>query len=250
MSIESRSDLSGMRTVGRAVGETLHALRLAVRPGVSTRQLDEVAARALRRRGARAVPAALLGFPGSCCVSVNEEAVHGVPGPRLLRAGDVVKLDVTAELAGYVADAAVTVVVPPAPAEALRLAAAAHAALAAALGAARAGRPLSAIGRAVENDVRRRGFHVLSELCGHGTGRTMWEPPSVPNVAMPGGETRAIRLSEGLVLAVEPIIAALPDRVVEATDGWTLRTRRGSLAAHAEHTIVVRRGRPLVLTAV
>jgi methionyl aminopeptidase len=246
MSIESEADLAGMRAVGRVVAETLRALRLAVGPGVTTAQLDEVAAASLRRRGARPVPAALLGFPGSCCVSVGDEAVHGVPGARALRPGDLVKLDVTAELGGYVADAAVSTVVPPGSAESLRLAACARAALARALAAARAGRPLSAIGRAVETEVRGRGFHVLAELCGHGTGRTMWEEPSVPNVELPLRQV----LREGLVLAIEPIIAAGRDHVVRAADGWTLRTARGSLAAHVEHTIVVRRGRPLVLTVI
>jgi methionyl aminopeptidase len=114
-----------------------------------------------------------------------------------------------------------------------------------ALQSARAGRPLSIIGRAVEREVRRRGFHVLRELCGHGTGRTMWEEPSVPNFELPGREV----LTEGLVLAVEPSVAVRRERLVQAADGWTLRTRGGSLTAHVEHTIVVRHGRPLVVTA-
>lgn len=212
---------------------------------MTTARLDALAAGVLRRRGARPVPATLLGFPGSCCLSVNDEAVHGVPGPRRLRPGDIVKIDVTAELSGYVADAATTVVLPPASRRAVSLAACSRSALAAALRSARAGRPLAGIGRAVEAEVRRCGFHVLRELSGHGTGRTLWEEPSVPNVAGPGGEI----LSEGLVLAIEPIISARPDRVVLAPDGWTLRTRAGSLAAHVEHTIVVRSSRPLVVTA-
>ncbi|HXM56182.1 MAG TPA: type I methionyl aminopeptidase [Candidatus Dormibacteraeota bacterium] len=245
MSIESPADLAGMCAVGRVVAETLRELRAAVRPGVTTAWLDGVAATALRGRRARPVPAVLLGFPGSCCLSVNDEAVHGVPGPRRLRAGDLVKIDVTAELDGYVADAAVSVVLPGATGRAQPLANAARAALVQALRAARAGRPLAGIGRAVEAEVRRRGFHVLSELGGHGTGRTMWEAPSVPNVDGAGGQL----LHDGLVLAIEPIIASRRDGVVQAPDGWTLRTRGGSLAAHVEHTVVVRHGRPLVVTA-
>jgi methionyl aminopeptidase len=246
MSIKSRADLAGMRAVGRVVGETLRELRQAVRPGVTTASLDELAARALRRRRARAAPAVAFGFPGSCCISVNDEAVHGVPGPRELRPGDLVKLDVTADLDGYVADSAITVAVPPVAERTSRLAECAEAALDRALNAARAGRPVSAIGRAVEREVSRRGFHVLSELRGHGTGRAIWENPSVPNIELPTSE----RLTEGLVIAIEPIIAAGPDRVVEQLDGWTLRTRAGSLAAHAEHTVVIRTGKPLILTAV
>jgi methionyl aminopeptidase len=245
MSIESRADLEGMRAVGRVVATTLRELRQAVRAGVTTSWLDNLAGRALRRHGARPAPAALIGFPGNCCISVNDEAVHGVPGRLVLRPGDLVKLDVTAALGGYVADAAVTAVVPPGSDEAGRLADCVTVALDRALDAARAGQLLSSIGRAVETEVTRRGFHVLSELGGHGTGRTMWEEPSVPNVETPLRDV----LREGLVLAIEPIVAARRDRVVEAPDGWTLRTRGRSLAAHAEHTIVVRRGRPLVLTA-
>jgi methionyl aminopeptidase len=245
VSIESEADLLGMRAVGRAVAECLRELRLALRPGVTTAELDAVGAAALRRRGARPAPAALLGFPASVCISVDDEAVHGIPGRGRIAPGDVVKLDVTAQLDGYVADAAVTVVVPPATPLAGRLAACASAALDRALDQARAGRPVAAIGRAVEREVGRRGFRVLAELCGHGTGRAIWERPTVPNVFVPSGE----RLREGLVLAVEPIIAAADDRVVGTGDGWTLRTRGGSLAAHVEHTIVIRRGRPLVLTA-
>ena len=246
MSIESPADLAGIRAAGLAVGETLRALSSAVRPGITTEDLGSRARAELRRRGATSVPVDLLGFPGWCCVSVNEEAVHGAPGPRILRPGDLVKLDVTAALKGYVADAAVTVVVPPASALAVRLAECARAALARALARARAGRPLSVIGRAVEGEVRRQGFHVLAELCGHGTGRTMWEEPSVPNVELPG----APALREGLVLAVEPIIAAGVDRVVTGPDGWALRTLGGHLTAHAEHTVVIRHGRPLIVTAV
>jgi methionyl aminopeptidase len=245
MSIESPADLAGMLAAGRAVGETLSELRRAAAPGVTTAALDGIAAAALRRRGARPVPAALLGFPGSCCLSVNDEAVHGVPGPRRLRPSDVLKIDVTAEVGGYVADAAITVVLPPAGRQATRLAGCARSALGRALQRARAGLPLSGIGRAVESEVRRSGFHVLRELAGHGTGRTLWEPPSVPNFEVPGTEL----LTDGLVLAVEPIVAAGRDRVIAAPDGWTLRTRTGTLAAHVEHTIVVRRGRPLIVTA-
>jgi methionyl aminopeptidase len=213
---------------------------------MTTAGLDELARAELQRRGATSVPADLLGFPGWCCVSVNDEAVHGAPGPRVLRSGDVVKLDVTAALNGYVADAAITVLVPPISRLAAQLAECARLALARALTSARAGRPLSVIGRAVEGEVRRHGFHVLAELCGHGTGRTMWEEPSVPNVELPGSPT----LEEGLVLAIEPIISAGRDRVVMAPDGWALRTHGGHLTAHVEHTVVIRRGRPLILTAV
>jgi len=178
-------------------------------------------------------------------VSVNDEAVHGIPGPRVLRAGDVVKLDVTADKDGFVADAARTVVVGEAPGPGRRLAECARAAFACALLAARAGNRTRDVGRAVQAEVRRRGFRVLPELAGHGVGRAVHEPPCVPNY----DEPRATDLlTEGLVLAVEPIITAGRGRVAAPTDGWTIRTADGSLAAHHEETIVVTRGLPIVVT--
>ena len=172
--------------------------------------------------------------------------MHGIPGERVLRDGDLVTLDVTAELDGYYADAAVSLPVGHAPALVRRLCAAAEAALARALATATAGSPLNGIGRAVSDEVGRRGFAVLGELCGHGIGRSLHEEPSVPNVYVPA---LSAPLTDGLVMTIEPIISAGSPHVRPDRDGWTIRTADGSLAAHAEHTIVVRHGRPLVLTA-
>jgi methionyl aminopeptidase len=172
--------------------------------------------------------------------------VHGIPGPRKLGPGDVVKLDVTLELDGYMADSAVTVVVPPVTPEARRLQRAARVAFNQGLAAARAGRRLSDVGRAVEATARREGAVVLRELTGHGIGRRLHEHPTVPNWADPAARDV---LREGLVIALEPMLASAPARVVEEPDGWTLRTHNRALTAHHEHTIVVRHGAPLVLTA-
>lgn len=246
MSIESRSDREGMVRAGSVVAETLAAMRAEARPGITTAALDLVARAALLRRGARSAPLVEYGFPGWSCISVNDEIVHGIPGARVLRPGDVVKLDVTAELGGYVADAALTVLLPPVSPEALRLARCARAAFSRAMGIARAGRKVAEIGRAVESEASRRGFHVVRELTGHGVGRKTHEPPAVPNVYSPF--TRGT-LTEGLVLAVEPLLAASPSRAVEDADGWTIRTGDGSIAVHHEHTIVIGRSGPEILTA-
>jgi methionyl aminopeptidase len=247
MSIGSERDLEGLRRAGRTVAELLRQLEAAVRPGIATAELDALCERLLAERGARHAPRHRYGFPGSICISVNDEAVHGVPGARVIRAGDLVKLDLVAEQDGYVADAAVTVAVPPASVAAQRLAACARRAFARALPEIRAGRRIAHVGRAIEREVRRAGFSVLRELCGHGVGRDVHEPPEVPNFADP--ENRGV-LGEGLVIAVEPIIAGGGScRVREAGDGWTLRTADGSLAAHHEHTLVVTRGAPILLTA-
>ncbi|HEX2224349.1 MAG TPA: type I methionyl aminopeptidase [Thermoanaerobaculia bacterium] len=250
MSIDSEKDLEGLRRIGRIVRLALEAMRKRVRPGVTTGELDEVGAEVLAKNGARSAPNLVYDFPRSICISVNDEAVHGIPGDRALAPGDVLKLDTTAEKDGYMADAAITVVVPPAPETARRLAACAQEAFFQAMKAARVGNRVNDIGRAVEAEVRRQGFSVLRDLSGHGIGRSIHEEPSVPNYYDPYSRHP---LTEGLVLAVEPIISAGTSarsaRTVTDADGWTVRTADGSLAAHFEHTIVITRGRPILLTA-
>jgi methionyl aminopeptidase len=217
-----------------------------VRPGITTAELDRAAARILARHGARSAPRITYGFPGAICISVDDEVVHGIPGPRRLRAGQLVKLDVTAELDGYYADAAISVGVGPVRPAVGRMVATASAALRQGLEAARPGEPVSAIGGAIEREVERRGCRVLRDLTGHGIGRTIHEPPTVPNHADPHASQP---LTEGLVIAVEPMIALGGGEVHLLDDGWTVATDDGSTAAHVEHTIVVTEGGPLVMTA-
>jgi methionyl aminopeptidase len=246
MSIDSAADWAGLREVGRIVRRTLVALERHARPGVTTAELDRIAARVFARHGARSAPAIVYGFPGTVLISVNDEVVHGVPGARRLAEGDLVKLDVTAEKNGYIADAARTVVLGRGPEVAHRLEACVRAAFDRGLEAARAGARVTAIGRAVEAEVRRRGFSVIRELAGHGVGRTIHEDPPVPNFEDPHQEDV---LEEGLVLTIEPIICAGAGQALHAEDGWTVRTKDGSLAAHHEHTIVITGDRPVLLTA-
>lgn len=246
MSIESEDDLIGLLRVGKVVGLTLREMEQHLRPGMTTAELDAVGARILARYGARSAPHLIYGFPGVNCISVNDEAVHGIPGTRVIRAGDMVKMDVTAELGGYIADAAVTVVILPVAALKRWLCVCAEAAFHKALGVARAGRAVNEIGRAVESEVQRHGFMVLRELNSHGVGRAIHEEPTVPNYY---DKRRTGRLSEGLVLTIEPIIATSTRWSATQDDGWTIKTADGSLSAHYEHTVVITRGRPIVLTA-
>ena len=245
MTIQSASDLAGLERAGHLVARTLAEMRGAVRPGITTAALDAIAARFARAAGARSAPQLAYDFPGFTCISVNDEIVHGIPGPRVLRGGDVVKLDVTLELDGYIADAAVTVLVPPAERTSRELQRCARQAFTSALRSARAGTTLADLGGAVEREVHRHGFAVLRELSGHGVGRRIHESPSVPNFRDPG--THGV-LTPGLVIALEPMVTPRPTRAVDAFDGWTLRTENGAHAAHHEHTIVIRNGAPLVIT--
>jgi methionyl aminopeptidase len=246
MSIESADDLAGMREVGRITTATLNALQQHVAANVTTAELDAIAAELLTRHGARSAPAVVYGFPGTVLISVNDEIVHGIPGPRRLEAGDLLSLDVTVEKDGYVADAARSVIVGAGSGVARRLIDAAELSLRAALRVARAGARVNEIGRAVQSEVRRHGFSVVRGLCGHGVGRTIHEPPEVPNIY---DRSQRDVLTEGLVLTIEPMISAGSAYPVQAEDGWTLRTRDGSLAAHCEHTLVITQGAPVILAA-
>jgi len=245
MSIESDEDWSGLRAVADVARQTLALLAREVRPGITTGALDSLAARFLRSRQARSAPAVVYGFPGTVLISINDEVVHGVPGQRRIHPGDLVSLDVTVELNGYVADAARSLVVAPGTNVAYRLVACARAAFEAALEVATAGTRVSEIGRAVQREVGRHGFSVVKGLAGHGVGRTIHEPPSVPNEWDP---TQPDMLTDGLVITIEPMVTVGSGRPVEDADGWTIRTRDRSLAAHYEDTLVITRGRPIVLT--
>ena len=245
MTIQSERDFQGVSRAGKVVALALREMEKAVGPGITTQEIDAVCAEVFVRHGARPAPNLVYGFPGVACISVNDEAVHGIPGFRVIQPGDLVKLDVTAELDGYFADAAVTVAVRTASATRRRLARCAESALRKGILAARAGRPLNAIGRAVETEVKRRGFSVIPTVAGHGVGRTIHEEPSVPNYDAPWLDEP---LEEGLVLAIEPVISGGSSRVHEDADGWTVKTSDGSPSAHFEHTVVITRHQPIVLT--
>ena len=246
MSIESHDDLDGVREAGRITTAVLDAMAHHLAEGITTAELDAVASEVLDQNGARSAPAMVYGFPGTVLISVNDEIVHGIPGRRVLRRGDLVSLDVTIEKNGYVADAARSVIVGQGSMQARQLVDAAESALRLALTVARAGMPVNEIGRAVEREVRRHGFSVVRGLCGHGVGRTIHEPPEVPNTY---DRFQRDVLTEGLVLTIEPMISAGSSYPVQGGDGWTLRTRDGSLAAHCEHTLVITRGEPMILAA-
>jgi methionyl aminopeptidase len=246
MSIRSHLELEKLCAIGRIVRMTLERTRAAVRPGVTTRELDEIGARTLAEHGAESAPPKVYGFPGALCISVNDEAIHGVPGDRMIREGDLVKLDLVAEKDGFFADAAVTVLVGEVGAQAKELARCAETAFHLAAREAVAGNRVYDIGRAVERETRRRGFQVMRDLCGHGVGRAIHEEPSVPNYH---DSRHRARLTEGLVITIEPIIAAGSGEGELQNDRWTIRTADGSLSAHYEHTLVITWGQPILLTA-
>ena len=246
MSINELEEMVGMRAAAAVVRCMLDAMKNEVRPGITTAELDEVGAGVMRQQGAQSAPALVYQFPGVSCISLNDEAVHGIPGERALQSGDLVKLDVTVEKDGFMADAAVTVPVGEVTEERRNLIACAESAFAKAMLVARAGFRVWEIGRAVEREVRRSGFSVIRDLAGHGIGRTIHEDPRVPNY--PDAQANQV-LTEGLVITVEPIISAGSGRSFLAPDGWTIMTADQRPSAHYEHTLIITKGAPILLTA-
>ncbi|MEX2288792.1 MAG: type I methionyl aminopeptidase [Mycobacteriales bacterium] len=249
MTIKTGEQVALMRAAGLVVARTLERLAAAVRPGVTTGELDRLAEQSIRAEGA--VPSFLgyHGFPGSICASAGAEVVHGIPSDeRVLREGELLSIDCGAILGGWHGDAAVTVPVGECSPELLALSRVTEEALWAGLAAVRPGGRLSDIGHAVESVVRPHGYGLLEDYTGHGIGTSMHEPPNVPNLA-PRGSGHGMALEPGLVLAVEPMATlGMPD-VVELEDGWTVVTADGRQAAHWEHTVAVTPQGPWVLTA-
>ncbi len=245
MTIGSDDDLTGLKEIGRIVRECLMEMARQVRAGVATAELDEIGGRFLAARGARSAPRLAYNFPGHTCISVNDEAAHGIPGTRVLRNGDLVNVDVSAELNGYWADTGSSFPVGPVAAKVERLCGFTKTALRKAIYSARASRPINAIGRAVEREATRGGYNVIPDLAGHGVGRGIHEPPTVANVYVAGNRKR---LNEGLVITIEPFLTEGAGTIVQADDGWTLKTADGALSAQYEHTLVITKGHPIVVT--
>jgi methionyl aminopeptidase len=243
----SAAELERMREAGRLVGEVLTELSAMIAPGVTTADLDRAAERRIVAAGAVPAFKGYHGYPATICSSINEEVIHGIPsGRRILQEGDVVSIDVGASLDGYYGDSAMTVPVGPVSEEAATLLRVTEEALYKAIERARPGGRISDIGHAVQQHVEAFGFSVVREFVGHGIGQRMHEEPQVPNYGEPG---HGPRLTEGMVLAIEPMVNAGKPAVKVLADGWTAVTRDGCLSAHFEHTVAVTSGEPWILTA-
>jgi len=236
-----------MRAAGKLVGLVLTTLATKVAPGVTTADLDAIAEGLIVDAGAIPAFKGYHGYPATICASVNEEVIHGIPsGQRVLQAGDIISIDVGASLEGYYGDSAVTLPVGPISEDAARLLRVTEESLYKAIDAVKPGGRVSDIGHAVQKHVESHGFSVVREFVGHGIGQQMHEEPQVPNYGEPG---RGPRLSEGMVLAIEPMVNAGKAAVKVLSDGWTAVTRDRSLAAHFEHTVAVTADGPWILTA-
>ncbi|MDM4768758.1 type I methionyl aminopeptidase [Solimonas sp. SE-A11] len=246
MTIESEHDIAGLRRIGSIVSQVLQRMLEAAEPGMTTRELDALGAALLAGQGARSAPQLAYDFPGATCISLNEEAAHGIPGERVIRAGDMLNIDVSAELDGYFADTGGTRAIPPGSPLKTRLCQATQSALAEAMKVARAGQPINSIGAAIERVARQHGFRVIENLASHGVGRALHEEP-VDILGYHNPRDRRL-LKEGMVITIEPFLSTRSRTVREATDGWTLMAAPGNLSAQYEHTMIITLGSPLVMT--
>ncbi len=243
--LKSEREISYLRDAGQIVAETLAEVKKAVKPGVTTLELDHIAEKYIRGRGAIPAFKGYHGFPGTICASVNEEVVHGIPGPRKLKSGDNISIDVGAVINGYNGDAAITVPIGEVDAEVQKLLQVTEESLFKGIEKAVAGNRLSDISHAVEAHCNQFGFGVVRDYVGHGIGRNMHEDPQVPNYGPPG---RGPRLKSGMTLAIEPMVNLGTHEVKTLADDWTVVTRDGKRSAHFEHTIAITDGQPEILT--
>ncbi len=246
MTIESQADVEALQRVGSIVSRVLERMLDSLEPGMTTAELDALGERWLDEAGARSAPRLSYGFPGATCISINEEAAHGIPGARVIRAGDLVNVDVSAELDGYFADTGGSRAVPPVSPVKQRLCHATRTALEHAMRQARAGAPISAIGRAIEQTARAHRFRIIRNLASHGVGRALHEEPTEIAGYLDPRDRRL--LHEGMVITIEPFLSTKSTIVDEAGDGWTLVGAPGNLSAQYEHTMIITRGEPIVVT--
>ncbi|HEV2660961.1 MAG TPA: type I methionyl aminopeptidase [Ktedonobacteraceae bacterium] len=246
--IKSKEEREKIRETGHIVAEVLAELRSAVRPGITTGAIDKMAAEALQRFGAKSSSLGYHGYPASLCTSVNEEVVHGIPGKRELKEGDVITLDLAASYKGWHADSAITVAVGAVAPDVQRLLKVTEDALYRGIAAARVGNRLLDIARAVQQYVEAAGFSVVRHYGGHGVGRSMHEDPQVLNYVEAGNPGYALRLKPGMVIAIEPmvIMGAQDTRVLG--DDWTVVSVDGTYTAHFEHTVAITEGDADILT--
>ena len=247
MTIENEAQLEKLKMVGAAVARTLRTMGAALEPRMTTKELDDVGRQSLDEHGARSAPEITYGFPGATCISINPAIAHGVPGERAIAAGDLINIEVSAEMEGAFADTGASFIVPPASPQKKAVCRATRKALNRAVGAVRAGQPINVIGKTVERIARKQGFSVIENLAGHGVGGALHEAPDNIVSYYDANDRRMLR--EGMVIAVEPFLSTGASHAEQGDDAWTLITPPRFLTAQYEHSIVVTRGAPIVLTA-
>lgn len=243
---ETEQDLEGLKAVGRVVGHTIAEMKKSVKPGMTTLELDQIGADILRSFGAKSAPRETYDFPGDTCISINEEVAHGIPGPRVIRAGDLINIDVSAELNGYFGDSGVSFQLPPYNQKLQHLCSSTEETMLAVISHLRAGMRVNEIGKAMEMEARRRGYRVVRNLCSHGIGKSLHDKPHEILPYFNPRETTVLKPNQ--VITIEPFLSTGAEYVDQQSDGWTLTVPDNSRVAQFEHTIIVTKGRPIILT--
>ncbi|MEK3904058.1 MULTISPECIES: type I methionyl aminopeptidase [unclassified Paenibacillus] len=247
MTSETLQDMQGLKAAGAVVGHTIAEMKKSVVPGMTTAELDEVGAKILNHFGAKSAPKVTYNFPGTTCISVNEEVAHGIPGQRVIQPGDLINIDVSAELNGYFGDAGVSFQLPPYNEKLIHLCRSTEETMMSVINHLRAGMKVNEIGRVMESEARKRGYKVVRNLCSHGIGKALHEKPFE---ILPFYNPRVTTvLKEGQVITIEPFLSTGTDFVEQQSDGWTLSVADNSRVAQFEHTIVVTKGKPIILTS-
>lgn len=246
MTIQTEAELKRLQEIGQIVARVLKAMGQALTPGMTTRELDQLGRQGLEAEGARSAPELTYGFPGATCISVNHQVAHGIPSETRLQPGDLVNIDVSAEKAGFFADTGASFVVPPAAPARLRLCREGQTILKRTLAGVRAGLPLNSIGHRLHKEAQQRGLTLIQNLGSHGVGKALHE---APEFIAPYPDPKDKRmLKAGMVITIEPFVSNGAKAVFQLKDGWTLATQPGFDTVQYEHTLVVTRGKPLILT--
>ena len=246
MIAKTEQDINALKKIGKIVAEIRDAMKDATKPGMTTKEIDEIGGRLFKEKGAISAPIAEYDFPGYTCISVDNEVAHGMPGPRIIKDGDLINIDVSGSCDGYFADTGISFVVGTPDEKKQKLCDVAKSAFDRAMLKVRAGSSLNGIGKAVEREAKDNGLTVIKNLTGHGIGKSLHEEPQhILNYYDAWDKTL---LKEGMVLAVEPFISERAEHIIESGDGWTFITDDNSLVAQIEHTIIVTKDKPIILT--
>lgn len=246
MTVGGKNDIDGLKEIGKIVALTISEMKRQTRVGMTTKELDDIGGRFLKNYGAVSAPKASYNFPGETCISINHEIAHGIPGDRKIQEGDLINIDVSAELGGYFADAGHSFQVPLYNPSLTRLCQHTHNTMMKVISSLRHGVKLNEIGRIIQSEARKSGYKVIMNLCSHGIGKSLHE---TPNDILPFYSKDDKRvLKEGMVITIEPFLSTGAEYAVESPDGWTLCVPDNSFCAQHEHTIIITRDQPIITT--
>lgn len=246
MTVGSEKDVEALKAIGKIVALTIRTMKEQAQAGMTTKELDEIGGRVLREHGAQSAPKLLYDFPGETCISVGREVAHGIPGDRRLQPGDLINIDVSAVKDGYYADSGHSFQLPPYDEKLAELCRYTHETMMKVIGSLRHGVKLNEVGRIIEREARLGGYKVIQNLCSHGIGKALHEAPTEVLPTYNKHDRRVLK--EGMVLTIEPFLSTGGEYAVEQSDGWTLSLPDRSYAAQHEHTIIITRDQPIILT--